>query len=168
MRRLIVALAVVAAVLAVRFFRKSPASPPQATETETAQIDARVKEELAGRMDLYRDALLSGDSVAFMSMYTSDARVFWPGMNFDRDGLQAFAAEFFQTTTWTGYDAAVVDLFVHGDAAYAIYEVSETFQTEGQGPGSEIWNCFTRWEKEDDVWKVDRDVCGPRDAPPEG
>jgi uncharacterized protein (TIGR02246 family) len=135
---------------------------------EMVQVEADVGEEIATRLDLYQDALLRGDPEAFMSAYTSDARVYWPGMNVGRAELQTFVEESFPTVTWTGYDPKVTDLFVHGDAAYAIYEISETVQMEGQEAESEAWNCFTRWEKEEGVWKVDRDVCGPRDAPTEG
>jgi uncharacterized protein (TIGR02246 family) len=168
MKGLITVLAVLVVIGVGFLLYSSPSAPPEMTEAERAQAEAGVREEIANRFDSYRDALLTGDEGAFMSMYTSDARVFWPGMNLDKNELQAAMAEMFQGMTWTAYDVDLQDLFVAGDAAYAIYQLSETFQAEGQEPGSENWNCFTRWEKEEGVWKVDRDVCGLRDAPPEG
>ena len=168
MKALITLIAVLVVAALAFFLYSSPAAPPEMTEAEVAQHEAEVRGELTGAVDSYGDALLGGDTEAFMSSYAFDARVYWPGMNFDKAELQAFMEEFFQTVTWTGYDAELSDLFVHGDAAYAIWEVSETFQAEGQGPQSGISSCFTRFERVDGVWKVHRDVCGPRDALPEG
>jgi len=89
-------------------------------------------------------------------------------MNLNRDEIQTVMDGMFQTTTWTAYDAELLDLFVDRKAAYAIYEVAERFQVGGQEPEPAAWNCFTRFVQEDGVWKVHRDVCGPRDAPAEG
>jgi len=75
----------------------------------------------------------------------------------------------FPTMTISNVDGRLWELFVHGDIAYGIYEWSETVQMEGESEAeTTISNCFTRWKKEDGVWKFDRDVCGPRDAPAEG
>ncbi len=76
--------------------------------------------------------------------------------------------ETFQTTTWTEAEFSLIEFFVHGDAAYAISEWSDMFQMEGQEPEGVNWYCFSRFKKEDGVWRDDRDICGPRDAPPEG
>lgn len=168
MRALNAVLAVIATIVVIFLVARLPPPSPEMSEAEIAQREAEVRAELASRVDSYKNALLRGDAEAFMSIYTSDARVYWPGMNFARDELQAFPLEFFQTVTWRGYDAKLLDLFAHGDTAYAISEVSETFQMEGQEPMSGISSCFTRFEKVDGEWKVDRDVCGPRDVPPEG
>lgn len=138
------------------------------TTEELAQYEAEVREEIASQLDLYKDALLRGDPEGFMSIYTSDARTYEPGMNFTRYELEDWVVEAFQTITWTGFEAKPVELFVYGDTAYTIYVVSIAYQMEGEGPVSETSNCFTRWEKEGGVWKVDRDMCGPRDAPAEG
>jgi len=167
MKALIAGLGVLVVLVAAFLLYRSPTAPPEVTEAERAQMEAGVRGEIADSFDRYRDALLDRDVGAFMSMYTTDAQVFWPGMNLDKNELQAAMAEMLQSWTWTSYDVDLKDLFVHDDAAYAIYQISETFQEEGQEPGSENWNCFTRWQKEDGMWRVDRDVCGLRDTPPE-
>ena len=132
MKGLITVIAVLVVVGLAYFIYRSPTTPPEMTEAERAQMEADVRVEIAERFDGYRAALLTGDAGAFMSMYTSDARVFWPGMNLDKNELQAAMAEMFQGMTWTAYDVDLQDLFVAGDAAYAIYQLSETFQAEGQ------------------------------------
>lgn len=168
MRRLVLAVAIIAAVIGFRHFRTSPSAPPEMTEGEIVRHEAEVRQELADRADLYEDAMLRGDPAALMSMYTSDARALWPGMDLALKEAQDFVAEMFHTVTFIAYDLKAVDLFVHEDAAYGIYEESETFQMEGHEPETEVFNCFFRWEQEDGVWKIDRTLCGPRDAPPQG
>lgn len=144
------------------------APPPEMTEAEAAQHEAEVRQELTSLMDTWKDACLRGDVEAFMSLYTSDARVYYPGMNFDRDELQAAMEEYLQAATWTAVDGKFLEVFVYGDVTYAISELSETIQMEGQEAESQVSNCFSRFVKEDGAWKLDRDLCGPRDAPAEG
>lgn len=143
-------------------------SPPEMTEAEKAQIEAEVRQELINRMEEYKAFPISGDVEGVMSFMTEDVWMLQPGMNARRDDLQSLVVAFFSTVTVTDINAELLELFVHGDAAYGIYEYSATTQMEGQEPVTDISNCFTRWEKEDGVWKFDRDVCGPRDAPVEG
>jgi ketosteroid isomerase-like protein len=166
----LIALLALLVVLGVAFLLyRSPAGPPAGmTEAERAERETQVRQEITDLLNLYGDAYLREDMETFMSTYSSDARVFWPGANLPKDEIQGVVSEMFQTASPTGYDPTIVDLFVHGDAAYAIYEVAETIQMEGQEPETTFWNCFTRFAKEDGGWKFHRDVCGPRDAPPEG
>ena len=89
MKGLITVIAVLVVVGLAYFIYRSPTTPPEMTEAERAQMEADVRVEIAERFDGYRAALLTGDAGAFMSMYTSDARVFWPGMNLDKNELQA-------------------------------------------------------------------------------
>jgi len=147
---------------------RSPGAPPEMTEAERAQIEAEVRQGITNLMDTWKDACLKGDPAAFMSIYTRDARVYYPGMNFERNELQTAMEEYLQAATWTEVDGKVLEVFVDGDAAYAISELSETIQMEGQETESHISNCFSRFVKEDGAWKVDRDLCGPKDASPEG
>jgi uncharacterized protein (TIGR02246 family) len=156
--------------LGVWFFSEVPEDEKasEMTEAERAQYEAEVREEIASRAEEYADATLSGDSDAVIAIYTSDTHVYWPGVNMSRDELQAFVEEFFSTASWTECDVEDLDFFLDGDAAYTIYQYSETYQIPEQEPVSNVLNCFTRWEKEDGVWKIDREVCGARDAPEEG
>jgi ketosteroid isomerase-like protein len=157
--------AALAALLLVAACQTAP--PPEMTEAEKAQIEAEVARELASRTEAYREALLSKDAQAVISFWTTDAWFLSPGMNLKGDDLQAFMVEVFPSMTISAFDAEFFDVFVHGDIAYAMAEYTETVGTEGQPQETLVLNCFTRWENEDGIWKMDRDVCGPRDAPPE-
>lgn len=170
MKGFVVALLVLLAGLAAwAYFTTSNAAPPaEMTEAERVQIEAEVRQELINRMEEYEAVAMSGDVEGFVSFLTSDARLLMPGMTVTKENIQGIAADFLSTTTITSMNADLLELFVEGDAAYGIYEFLETLQVEGQEPATETSNCFTRWEKEDGVWKFDREVCGPRDAPPEG
>jgi ketosteroid isomerase-like protein len=150
------------------WFYTAPKAPVEMTQAEIAQIEAEVRQELINRMEEWREVAMSGDVEGVMSFGTPDWWVLVPGLNLAGEDLQALMAEFYSTMTITDINAELLELFVHGDAAYGIYEYSETSQMEGQEPVTEISNCFVRWEKEGGVWKFDREVCGPRDAPPEG
>ena len=150
------------------FYTAEKAPPPEMTEAEMTEIEAEVREQLTNRLDEYGKALGAGDAQAVMSFWTSDARMWQQGWYGTAEDLAAFLEEAFPSMTYSGLSMEPLDLFVHGDVAYFIYEYSGTIQTEGQEPESMINNCFTRFEKEDGVWKLDRDVCGPRDAPTEG
>jgi len=132
------------------------------------QTDAEVREAIARQVDLFEDGMLRGDPAVVLSLYTSDAQAFWPGMDLVLAERQDFVEGLFNAMTFLAYSLTVLNLWVHEDVAYGIYEESETFQMEGQEPETGVWNCFFRWEKEYGVWKIDRTVCGPRDAPPEG
>jgi len=112
MKALIAGLGLLVVLVAAFLLYRSPTAPPEMTEAERAQMEAGVRGEIADRFDRYRDALLNRDMGAFMSMYTADAQVFWPGMNLDKTELQAAMAEMFQSWTWTRYDVDLEDLFV--------------------------------------------------------
>lgn len=169
MGRLVRVLVVVAVLLAVFLVKRSrTAPPPETTKVESAQQESEVRQELTDFLNSYGDAWVREDMETFMSMYSSDARVFWPGMNLTKDEIPGVMSGMFQATKPTGYDPTIVDLFVYGDAAYVIYEVVETLQMEGQEPETTAWNCFSRFTKGDGGWKFHRDVCGLRDGPAEG
>jgi len=144
------------------------APPAEMTEAERAQYEAEVRHEITAALGQYRDYVMNGDVEGVLSFWTSDARTLWPGTNLAGNDLRAFVAEVLPTMTITGYYVELLEVFVHGDVAYLMGEWSEAVGIEGQEPELQVSNCFTRLEKEDGVWKFDRDVCGPRDAPPEG
>jgi ketosteroid isomerase-like protein len=165
MKGLITVLAVLVVVGLAFFLYRTPTAPPEMTEAERAQYEAEVREDVASRAEEYADATLSGDLDAGIDMFTSDARVYWPGVNMSRDELQAFFQEFSSTASWTECDLEEQEFFMDGDTPYTIYQYSETYQIPEQEPVSNVYNCFTRWEMEDGVWKIDREVCGARDVP---
>jgi ketosteroid isomerase-like protein len=168
MKKTAAVVAAIVAVLALLFIATEQTAPPEMTEAEIAQVEAEVRQELINRMDEFKEDAMSGDAESVMSFLTSDYWVLMPGVNLAGEDLRAVVAEVYSTMTFTDINAELLELFVHGSAAYGIYEYSVTSQMEGQDPVTEISNCFIRWEKEDGVWKFDREVCGPRDAPTEG
>ncbi len=139
-------------------------APPQMTDAERAQIEAEINDQSVA----FREALVVGDPQAFASFWTSDAVILEPGLNVTLSDSAAFFEEAFNTLTVTAIEWDVFDLFIHGDVAYMILAYDETIQVEGQDPYTANNYGFVRWEKEDGVWKFDRLVAGPRDAPPEG
>ena len=157
-----------AAVLVLVFFGNRPGPNPAVTGAEIAQIEAEVREDFAKLVTEYGNVAMAGDGQAIASFWTSDARAWHPGSYVTAEDLAALTEEDFASITITAVDAKILDIFVHGDVAYVISEISEGFQYEGQEPGTEHHICFTRLEREDGVWRFDRDVCGPRDAPTEG
>jgi ketosteroid isomerase-like protein len=157
-------------VLGVAFFLYgSPAGPPaEMTEAEMAQAEAEAAQAISDRWAEYRDALMSGDVDEIMSYWTSDAHLYEPGMNLTAADLSDWLQAAFETTSVVDLEVRRLDIFVHGDVAYEITEADEPLQVEGQGLVPREVYGFFRWEKEDGVWKMDRLVVGPRDAPPEG
>jgi hypothetical protein len=75
--------------------------------------------------------------------------------------------EVLETVDYTDYNFETIDWFIHGDVAYTVGSYDETFQVEGQEVVARNYG-FSRWEKVDGVWMMDRLVAGPRDAPPDG
>ena len=56
-------------------------------------------------------------------------------------------------------------MIVHGDVAYEVGEYDETLEVEGEQQTIQGY-YFLRWEKgTDGVWRIDRLVAGPREAP---
>jgi hypothetical protein len=135
------------------------------TEAEIAENEAEVRAEIMSLMDSVSDGFLRGDAEAVLSAFSADARVYWPVLTLTREELEDQVVRSFLTRTWTGFGFKLIELFAHGDVAYAIYEQSGTRQVEGREPESVVWNCFARFEKEDGLWKDDREVCN---APEEG
>jgi ketosteroid isomerase-like protein len=138
------------------------------TGKTAAEIEAEVRQNLTDRIEFYRDAVLRGDAQAAASFWTSDAWELGPGVSVKGDEQKAALVEAVGSGAITAFDIELLDLSVHGDVAYGIYQYSLTLQMEGQQPVTVANNSFSRWEKEDGVWKVSRMVAGPRDAPPGG
>lgn len=142
-------------------------APPQGmTEAEIAQYEAEVRQELINRMDAYQEAVMRGDVETVDSYWTSDGRILAPGMDLAGGDLHAFIAGVFPTLTVTEVGDELLELLVHGDAAYGIYRYWETVQAEGEEPETMNAHCMIRWEKEDGEWRFDRDVCGPGEPKP--
>jgi len=169
MKGLIALLAVLLALGVMFFFYASPTtSPAEMTVAEIAQIEATVRQEVEAQMAAFDQAVLAGDAEAAASFWTADALLLEPGTRVGGGDFLSFVSEFFAIGRVTAVDHPVLDFFVHGDVAYWIMEIDETFEIEGMDPFTVMNYAFLRWEKEDGVWKIDRYLGGPRDAPPEG
>ena len=147
-----------------------PAPPPEMTAAEMAQIEADTKQAIADQWDGFRNAVLNGDAEVWVSLWTPDGRLLEPGMDMSGDVLFDFVREFFESGGEVfSFDVESSEIFVHGDAAYQIGQYDESFRFPGAEAAEAHNHFFARWEKADDgIWRIDRMLSGPRDAPPEG
>lgn len=152
------------------------ACQPADTETgeaapaaEMAEADeAAVRDALMGRIDGYEQAALAGDVEGMNDMWTEDARMFEPGMDMSGPEITAFYDEVFGGgARVTGIDIRTSEVFAHGDVAYSIGDYQETLvMSEGAEPMEVHANWFARWERgADAVWRIDRLMTAPVDAP---
>jgi ketosteroid isomerase-like protein len=81
-----------------------------------------------------------------------------------------YVREFFDSgVDFLSFTPRSFEVFVHGSAAYQIGQYDEA-ATLGTGEEAE-WHehFFVRWVRGDDgVWRINRFVAAPREAPPEG
>ncbi len=136
-----------------------------ATESDPTADTAAVRQELTDRMAAYKEALMSGDAEQALGFWTPDGRVLEPGQDLSGDELHEFLREFFNTGRVISVDIEAYDQFVHGDVAYDVGEYDEIVEVEGEQQTIQGY-YFLRWEKgTDGVWRIDRVVTGPREAP---
>ncbi len=136
-----------------------------ATEGDPATDAAAVRQELTDRMAALKEALLADDTEEVIGFWTPDGRVLEPGQDLSGDELGEFYREFFSTGRVISFDIQAYDQFVHGDVAYEVGEYDETVEVEGEQQTIRGY-YFLRWEKgTDGVWRIDRVVAGPREAP---
>lgn len=125
-------------------------------------------EELTRRIRGYERALLGGDPAEVKGFWTPDARVLLPGLDLSGEAVAAFVDDFYAAgATVISVEFHTGDLFVHEGAAYELGRYEETAR---MGPDAEPLsvdgNYFLRWERgEDGVWRIDRFVAGPIEAP---
>jgi ketosteroid isomerase-like protein len=155
----------VPAVLSLAFLAACQPATTELTEEQKAEVVQALAESWAG----FKEAVENEDYEGWAAYWTEDAWVLEPGMDLRGDDLFDFVREMFASgADFTVFDAEPLETFVHGDVAYQIGQYDEAFQVPGAEPG-EVHNYnFTRWVKEDGVWKIDRLLAGPREALPEG
>lgn len=122
---------------------------------------------LTGRLRDYAAALRRGDPDEVRDFWTPDARALLPGIDLDGPGLTQFTEEFFggggQVTSARFHRA---DLFVHGDAAYDLGRYEEAAEYADGSTETVTGNYFLRWQRcGDGLWRIDRFVAGPVEAP---
>lgn len=127
-----------------------------------------VRQELDARMSAFIDALLAGNAEQALTFFTADARVLQPGMDLSGDPLRQFYTDFFGGGgRVASVELVPYDTFAHGDAAYQVGWYDEVVEVEGEQMTIQN-HFFVRWERGDDgVWRMDRFVAGPREAPSE-
>ncbi len=136
-----------------------------ATESDPATDTAAVRQELADRMAALKEVILAGDTEEMLGFWTPDGRALEPGLNLSGDQLREYQRDFFSTGRVVSFDVEAYDQFVHGDVAYEVGEYDETVEVEGQQQTVQN-HYFLRWERgTDGVWRIDRLVAGPREAP---
>lgn len=125
---------------------------------------------LADRLNAYEAIAVRGDVEGILSYWTPDIRFLAPGMDLSGDDFFKFFREHYgsggKTFSWSWEP---IEVSVHGDVAYQIGRVHESYQWPNGDPGELHNNFFARWDKQSDgVWKISRWVFGPIDPPTEG
>ena len=134
-------------------------------DRDPAADTAAVRQELTDRMAAYEEALRSGDVERIRAFWTADLRVLEPGLDLSGDQAREFMTGFFATGRVISLDLEAYDTFAHGDAAYQVGEYDEILEVGGAQLTVRNY-YFLRWEKgADGVWRFDRLVAGPREAP---
>jgi len=171
MKGLAAGLAALMAIGVLFFVYLSPSAPPaETTEAETARIQAEVTQAITDRLSAYEGFITTSDFEGWWSYWTPDIRILEPGMDMTGNEFHDFGKEFFEaggsgvSADWESYE-----VFVHGDVAYQVGRVDETFQLPGADPTVNHNHFFARWEKQPDgMWKMSRFLAGPIDAPSGG
>jgi len=160
----------VPAALAVLLLSAACQGPAEMTDADQPQIEAEVEQAIAEQWVGFGDAVVNLNYEAWASFWTPDARVLQPGSDLNGSDLFDFARDFFASGAQIfTFDVQSFEIFVHGEVAYQIGQLDETFQMPGGDPVEEHDYIFARWKKQTDgVWRISRFVVGPRDAPPEG
>lgn len=129
-------------------------------------MDGSAKKAIQDRWDAYQNIALAKDVDGWASYWTSDARIFEPGMDLSGDDLFAFGRDFFESGGEIfSLDVESFEIFVHGDVAYQTGKYDESFQAAGEDRMNVKNYFFARWEKQpDDVWKMSRFMAGPREG----
>lgn len=149
---------------------RSPTPPSGMTETGGAQYEAQVVEAITARLDAYEGVVMSGDFEGWSSYWTQDAHVMEPGMDLTGSEFRGMGRDFFDAGGQVfSADWETLEVFVHGDVAYQIGKIHETFQYPGEEPAEAHNHIFVRWERQPDgTWKISRFLAGPIEAPAGG
>ncbi|UII31480.1 nuclear transport factor 2 family protein [Fulvivirga ulvae] len=127
--------------------------------------DDEAYEEIADQLEAYIEALTTGDTDEAYEFYTHDFRNIAPGLEVDRDGLNAYYLQFFETGSIVSLDFSMRDRFIHDDVAYDFGYFEKTTIVNGI-QSVEKNNYVLRWEKSKhghhNVWRIDRIFNVPR------
>ena len=152
------------------FYASRPVPSAEMAEAEIAQIEAEVVEAIAGQWAGFRETIQAGDYDAWADYWTSDTRMLQPGMDLTGTAWFDYVRDFFNGgVQFLTFDVESFDVFVHGDVAYQVGQYDETAELADGEPGEWHDYFFVRWEKgADGIWRINRFLSAPRDAPPEG
>jgi ketosteroid isomerase-like protein len=132
------------------------------SEEATTILTQGVNDQWAG----FRETLQAGDYDGWAKYWTSDTRMFQPGMDLAGtewfDYVRGFLEGGVQFLT---FDIESFDLFVHGDAAYQVGQYDQTAELADGEPGEWHEYMFVRWEKgTDGMWRISRFLSAPTDG----
>jgi ketosteroid isomerase-like protein len=162
MKALIAALALLVVAGVAFFLYQSPAGPP----AEITGVEA--SQELSPLFQAYNAGMVGGDAEAVIALYTSDAVEMVPGDVRTLDDIVVHYTEAIEAGNFLAFDFSPLDAWVQGDAAFILNEVDISYEVEDMGVSTFPYYSFMRLVREDGAWKIQRNVAGPRDAPPEG
>jgi ketosteroid isomerase-like protein len=158
-----VLLSLVLAGLAAWYFYAASDSTAPAEMTGADAI-----QELTPIFEAYTAGMVGGDAQAVTSLYTSDAVEMVPGPIRPHDVIVDHYNEVIDAGTFLAFDFTPMDAWVQGDAAFSISEVDISYQVGGDPTMTFEYYSFMRFEKVDGEWRIDRNLAGPRNPPPEG
>lgn len=169
MKPIAAVIAAVIAIIALLYVATLPSGPPGMSEAETAQMVAEAQQAIMDRWDAYEAMATEMDLDTWLSYWTEDAWILEPGMDMRGSEIPSFGSDFFELGGQVfSLDLESFDIWVHGDVAYQLGQYDEAFQFPGEDR-MEVHNFFSaRWVKQaDGIWKMNRFLAGPRDAPTE-
>jgi ketosteroid isomerase-like protein len=169
MRALNALLVLIATIVVILLVARLPPPSAEMSEAEIAQSEGEVAQAIAEQWVGVKSALEDEDYEAWASYWTEDVWILEPGMNLRGNDLRDTVREIFDSgTEILEWNVRPAETFVHGRVAYQMGEMDEALQPPGAGPTEREGYSFVRWENEGAVWRIDRLVVGPRDAPAEG
>ena len=124
----------------------------------------KVKAAIAESNKAYSEAMLKGDSTAFLAFYSSDAHILPPNMP-AMDNPKSVAA-FSSSMTKAGFKLFNVESTdVYGNADLVVEEGKYSI---GMEPGKvmESGKYIIIWKQENGKWKMYRDIYNPNTPPP--
>lgn len=146
------------------------APPPEMTDAEIAQIEAETTRAISDRWTAFWETTQAGDFDGWADFWTSDIRMLQPGVDVSGSAWFDFGRDFFASgMEFLTLDIEPFDVFVHGDVAYQVGRFDETATLASGEPVEWHEYFFVRWERgTDGVWRMDRFLSTPREAPAEG
>jgi uncharacterized protein (TIGR02246 family) len=127
------------------------------TENDVATVRGAIESQLAK----FRDAMVKGDTVGMMSVYTEDAIILSAGMPMvrGRAAINQMHAGLFSQFSVTAASLNPQDVIVTGDYAIETGTYSMTMQPKAGKAIEDVGKYVAVWQKQPDgSWKMIRDA----------